>query len=290
MTGSVIQVESDDHYRQEVQKYQGKVIVVDYFATWCGPCVRIAPTFSQLAAKFKESVFLKVDVDKCKDTAELQGISAMPTFHVYKSSAKLEELRGADPAALEKMVEKHCTGASGGADQGGAPGGFMDLNTFLDMSKSECLNESDDHPFLGALKEDEGFLESDCDEQLLITLAFNQPVRIHSLALRGPSDGRAPKTVKLFINQTAIDFDSAERGVGLQEFTLTKDDNAEGALIPLKYVKFQNVVSLTVYIHDNHAGDEVTVVNYISAIGQPRDKTEMKDFKRVSGQKGEVHG
>jgi len=290
MTGSVIHIDTDDHYRQEIQKHMGKVIVVDYFATWCGPCVRIAPTFSQLAAKFKESVFLKVDVDKCKDTAELQGISAMPTFHVYKSSSKLDELRGADPVALERMVEKHCSGAS--SDQGGAQGGYIDLNSFIDMSRSECLNESDDqdHTFQAALKEDDGYLESDCDEQLLITLAFNQPVRIHSLALRGPSDGRAPKTVKLFTNQTAIDFDSAERGAAVQELTLTKDHNAEGALIPLKYVKFQNVVSLTVYIRDNHAGDDVTIVNYLGVIGQPRDKTEMKDFKRVSGQKGEVHG
>ncbi|KAL5272692.1 hypothetical protein ACHWQZ_G000771 [Mnemiopsis leidyi] len=288
MTGSVIHIETDEHYRQEIQKHMGKVIVVDYFATWCGPCVRIAPTFSQLAAKHKDSVFLKVDVDKCKDTAELQGISAMPTFHVYKSSTKLDELRGADPVALERMVEKHCTGAS--ADQGGAPGGYIDLNQFIDMSKSECLNESDDHTFKGALKEEEGRLESDCDEQLLLTLAFNQPVRIHSIALRGPDDGRSPKSVKLFINQTAIDFDSAERGVAVQELTLTKDDNAEGALIPLKYVKFQNVVSLTLYVRDNHAGDEVTVINYVGIVGQPRDKTEMKDFKRVSGQKGEVHG
>ena len=46
-----------------------------------------------------------------------------------------------------------------------------------------------------------------------VSILISTPCRrIHSLALRGPDDGRAPKTIKLFINQTAIDFDSAERG------------------------------------------------------------------------------
>ena len=55
----------------------------------------------------------------------------------------------------------------------------------------------------------------------------------------------------------------------MQELTLTKDNNAEGALIPLKYVKFQNVVSLTVYVRDNHGTSYcifVTALNFAGCL------------------------
>lgn len=54
----------------------------------CGPCQRIAPHFEQLPDKYPRAVFLKVDVDKCQDTAAAQGVSAMPTFFFYRNKVK----------------------------------------------------------------------------------------------------------------------------------------------------------------------------------------------------------
>ena len=50
----------------------------------------------------------------------------------------------------------------------------MDLDTLLDKKLCECLNEADDHPYEHALTSGGGYLESDCDEQLILSLAFNQ--------------------------------------------------------------------------------------------------------------------
>ena len=62
------------------------------------------------------------------------------------------------------------------------------------------------------------FLESDCDEQLMLTITFNQAVKVHSLKIRGPSDGTAPKTIKIFANQpNEVDFDSGERMEAVQK-------------------------------------------------------------------------
>ncbi|XP_048580324.1 peptide-N(4)-(N-acetyl-beta-glucosaminyl)asparagine amidase isoform X2 [Nematostella vectensis] len=56
--------------------------------------------------KFMDVVFLKVDVDQCQLTAESCGIRAMPTFHFYHNKAKIDELRGADPGALENKIKE----------------------------------------------------------------------------------------------------------------------------------------------------------------------------------------
>ena len=50
-------------------KNRVKTIKVDFFAEWCGPCKAIAPYFTQLAAEYKEITFLKVDIEKCENTA-----------------------------------------------------------------------------------------------------------------------------------------------------------------------------------------------------------------------------
>ena len=66
----------------------------------------------------------------------------------------------------------------------------MSLLGMIDNSGSECLNESDLHPFQHALSAStDQYLESDCDEQLIIALAFQQPIKLHSLQLVGPTDG-----------------------------------------------------------------------------------------------------
>ena len=57
-------------------------IFIDFFATWCGPCVRIGPYVEKCAKddKYKDIAFVKVDVDKCSDTSSEYKIQAMPTF------------------------------------------------------------------------------------------------------------------------------------------------------------------------------------------------------------------
>ena len=95
----------------------------------------------------------------------------------------------------------------------------IDLNTFVDKSHCECLNESDDHPYAHCLNPGGGFLESDCDEQLILSLAFNQAVKVHSLKIKAPSD-KGPKTVRIFMNQpTTLDFDKADSMVATQDLT-----------------------------------------------------------------------
>lgn len=67
----------------------------------------IAPIFGKMAEDVPEVEFVKVDVDEAQDIAAMCGISAMPTFQVYRDGAKVEEMRGADPKGLANMVNKH---------------------------------------------------------------------------------------------------------------------------------------------------------------------------------------
>lgn len=79
------------------------------------------------------------------------------------------------------------------------------------------MNADDEHTLDHGLNKKGGFLQSDCDEQLLITLEFNQQVKIHSLKFNGPQD-KGPKTIRIFINQpNPLDFDSALRNKCTQE-------------------------------------------------------------------------
>ncbi|KAF2753144.1 thioredoxin-domain-containing protein [Pseudovirgaria hyperparasitica] len=82
-------------------------VIVDFHATWCGPCKTIAPTFNQLAAsetKPGRIIFAKVDVDAQPGIAQKYGVSAMPTFLILKRSSVIETIRGANPSALRNAV------------------------------------------------------------------------------------------------------------------------------------------------------------------------------------------
>ncbi|XP_062057702.1 thioredoxin-like protein 1 isoform X5 [Lepus europaeus] len=159
----------------------------------------------------------------------------------------------------------------------------MDLMPFINKAGCECLNESDEHGFDNCLRKDLTFLESDCDEQLLITVAFNQPVKLYSMKFQGPDNGQGPKYVKIFINlPRSMDFEEAERSEPTQALELTEDDIKEDGIVPLRYVKFQNVNSVTIFVQSNQGEEETTRISYFTFIGTPVQATNMNDFKRLA--------
>jgi hypothetical protein len=93
----------------------------------------------------------------------------------------------------------------------------MDLSSFIMKQQCECLNESDYHTFLQCLNTESGYLQSDEDEQLIMSIAFSQPVKVHSLKIKAPAEN-GPKNIKLFINQPrTIDFEMANSNISIQD-------------------------------------------------------------------------
>ena len=81
-------------------------MIVDFTATWCGPCQQIKPLYHQLAIDYPNIIFTAVDVDDNEDTASAAGVSAMPTFQFYKNGIKVGELMGANPDKLKAKIDE----------------------------------------------------------------------------------------------------------------------------------------------------------------------------------------
>ncbi|TMW52794.1 hypothetical protein DOY81_002128 [Sarcophaga bullata] len=286
---SVRVINDEAHFQTELSAAGIRLVVVDFTATWCGPCQRIAPHFEMLPNKYPKAIFLKVDVDKCQDTASSQGVSAMPTFIFYRNRTKIDRIQGADINALEAKIQEHIGTGTGDETFEDYGQGLMEINTFISKQECECLNEADDHPMVHCLSSSGGYLQSDCDEQLILSITFNQLVKIHSLKFKAPAQ-LGPKDIKLFINQPrTIDFDQAESMISVQDLTLDPKDLDKGTPVPLRFVKFQGVQNIQIFVKNNQSGGEVTQLDYLGFIGSPVMTTKMTDFKRVAGKKGETH-
>ncbi|GLT38810.1 hypothetical protein SLA2020_130320 [Shorea laevis] len=160
----------------------------------------------------------------------------------------------------------------------------VDLLDFIDWSGVECLNQSSSHSLPNALKqgyrEDDGLnLESDADEQLLIYIPFTQVIKLHSIFIKGPEE-EGPKTVKLFSNKEHMGFSNVNDFPPSDTLVLSPE-NMEGKPIILKFVKFQNVRSLTIFIEDNQSGSDITKVQKIVLYGTTVETTDMKGLKKI---------
>ena len=71
------------------------VVLVDFWATWCGPCKMMAPNVEEIATEYKGKVTVgKVDVEECQELATRFGIMSIPTLIVFKDGEKKEVLVG----------------------------------------------------------------------------------------------------------------------------------------------------------------------------------------------------
>lgn len=104
---AVHEVQSQSDYVQQMKKAGDKLVLIDFFATWCGPCKFIAPYLEALAKKYAPHiVVLKVDIDENDDLARKFKIKSMPTFVFLRNNQIIHQLVGADPGKIEQVIVK----------------------------------------------------------------------------------------------------------------------------------------------------------------------------------------
>jgi len=84
-----------------------KAVLIDFFATWCGPCKVIAPELEKFSSKYPNMVVLKVDVDEAEEVALKYDISAMPTFKVFVEGKEVDMVLGANTEKVEALFKKY---------------------------------------------------------------------------------------------------------------------------------------------------------------------------------------
>lgn len=98
----VTEVTDTKSFRDSVLK--SPIAFVDFYATWCGPCKMIAPYVEKFSEMHKTIDFYKLDVDEVTDVARDYGISAMPTFLVFKHGKVVEKIVGANPQGINNAL------------------------------------------------------------------------------------------------------------------------------------------------------------------------------------------
>ncbi|GMI91295.1 ARABIDOPSIS THALIANA THIOREDOXIN H-TYPE 1, thioredoxin H-type 1 [Hibiscus trionum] len=104
--GQVIGCHTVESWDQQFRlgKESKKLVVVDFTASWCGPCRFIAPILADLAKKLPNVIILKVDVDELKTVAADWGVEAMPTLIYMKDGQVIDKTVGAKKDEIEQKI------------------------------------------------------------------------------------------------------------------------------------------------------------------------------------------
>lgn len=100
-----VHVESGDHLEQLVADHD--IVLVDFYADWCGPCQMLEPTVEEIAAE-TEAVVAKVDVDALQALAGQYGVRGVPTLVLFAGGEQVEQIVGVrEKDHFVSLIERH---------------------------------------------------------------------------------------------------------------------------------------------------------------------------------------
>nr|AAD49230.1 thioredoxin-like protein [Hordeum bulbosum] len=105
--GNVHVITTKEDWDQKVAEANkdGKIVVANFSASWCGPCRVIAPVYAEMSKTYPQLMFLTIDVDDLMDFGSTWDIRATPTFFFLKNGQQIDKLVGANKPELEKKVQ-----------------------------------------------------------------------------------------------------------------------------------------------------------------------------------------
>jgi thioredoxin len=108
MAGSQPVAVTDSTFQSEVEQHTG-LVVVDFWAEWCGPCRAIAPVLEQLQTEYAGKLkVVKLDVDANQRTSMRLNVRSIPTLMFFKNGTRVDQVVGAVPKAhLVKKIDQH---------------------------------------------------------------------------------------------------------------------------------------------------------------------------------------
>jgi hypothetical protein len=268
--------------------------------------------------------FTKVNTDVQRDIAQTYNITAMPTFMVFKNGRETQRIRGADPKALDAAVkslaseaESSSADASSSSDSSSGtwigaslPRGYSDITDSVDLLNLDFLNVDSEAGHARSVfnqaqpralskaktTAEKDWIESDTDDQLMLYIPFQSSLKVHGLHItscppEGDDDIVRPRTLKLYTNKSnVLSFDEAESIPSIQEITLQESDwdaKTCTARVDLRFVKFQNVTSLVIFVVEGDGDGEKTRVDRVKIIGETGEKRAMGKLEKIGDEQGE---
>ncbi|XP_018819366.2 thioredoxin H-type-like [Juglans regia] len=104
--GNVHLITSKESWDQKLVEASGdgKIVIANFSATWCGPCKMIAPFYRELSEKYPSAMFLLIDVEELTELSTSWEVKATPTFFLIRDGRQVDKHVGANKTQLEKRI------------------------------------------------------------------------------------------------------------------------------------------------------------------------------------------
>ena len=97
---------TDDSHLDEILSDTHKLVFLDFYANWCGPCKRLTPNIVTLEKEYPECKFVKIDVDSFPEISEKYSITCMPTLIFIRNNEILRRIEGANLDEIRDALVK----------------------------------------------------------------------------------------------------------------------------------------------------------------------------------------